>query len=116
MIDSDEAPASIYPNRGIADVLSLVSHEKNVSLKLLTHPSRCRAPTSHARHIAMYLSYVVLGRTLAEIGEAFGRDRTTVSHACAVIEDMRDDPLFDAEVARMERWLEGNGEVQHVAA
>jgi chromosomal replication initiation ATPase DnaA len=65
----------------------------------------------------MYLSYVVLGRTLSQIGEEFGRDRTTVSYACAQIEDLRDDPLFDAEVSRLEAWLETSGEeAQHAAA
>lgn len=54
----------------------------------------------------MYLSHVILGRSLAEIGSAFGRDRTTVSYACALIEDMRDDPVFDEEVSRFERRLE----------
>jgi chromosomal replication initiation ATPase DnaA len=41
-----------------------------------------------------------------EIGEAFGRDRTTVLHACGVIEDMRDDPRFDDEVSELERQIE----------
>ena len=54
----------------------------------------------------MYLSHVVLGRTLMEIGEVFGRDRTTVSYACALIEDMRDDPQFDDEVSGLERQIE----------
>jgi hypothetical protein len=25
----------------------------------------------------------------------FGRDRTTVAHACLIVEDRRDDPVFD---------------------
>jgi len=54
----------------------------------------------------MYLSHVMLGRTLAEVGEAFGRDRTTVSYACALMEDLRDDPRFDAEVADLEQQIE----------
>jgi chromosomal replication initiation ATPase DnaA len=117
MIDSAEASASSYPKRAIADVLSLVAREKNVPLHLLMHRSRCRAQASQARHLAMYLSYVVLGRTLSQIGEEFGRDRTTVSYACAQIEDLRDDPLFDAEVSRLEAWLETDGEeAQHAAA
>lgn len=117
MLDSAQATAAHYPNRPITDVISLVAREKNVPQRLLTHPSRCRATASQARHLAMYLSYVVLGRTLAEIGEEFGRDRTTVSYACAHIEDMRDDPAFDAEVARLEASLEAQeGTVHHAAA
>jgi len=117
MVDSAKPGASLYPNRVIADVISLVAQEKNVPRRLLTHRSRCRTQAVQARHLAMYLSYVVLGRTLAEIGEEFGRDRTTVSYACAHIEDMRDDPAFDAEVCRLEGWLETAGqETQNVAA
>jgi chromosomal replication initiation ATPase DnaA len=96
--------------------MSLVAREKNVPLQLITHRSRCRAQASQARHLAMYLSYVVLGRTLTEIGEEFGRDRTTVSYACAQIEDLRDDPSFDAEVTRLEHWLEASSEGVHDAA
>lgn len=117
MFDSAQASATIYPDRAIADVISLVAREKNVPQRLLTHPSRCRATASQARHLAMYLSYVVLGRTLAEIGEEFGRDRTTVSYACAHIEDLRDDPAFDAEVSRLEASLEAaDGASRHAAA
>lgn len=88
------------------DVIALVAREKRVPIRLIIHKSRCRPPTARARQLAMYLSHVVLGRSLTEIGGAFGRDRTTVSYACAVIEDMRDDPAFDEEVSALERRLE----------
>jgi len=88
------------------DVIALIAREKRIPIRLLIHRSRCRVDAARARQLAMYLSHVVLGRSLTEIGEAFGRDRTTVSHACAVIEDMRDDPRFDEEVSELERRLE----------
>jgi chromosomal replication initiation ATPase DnaA len=88
------------------DAIALIAREKNVPLHLLVHRSRCRRKTARARQLAMYLSHVVLGQTLGEIALAFGRDRTTVSHACAVIEDLRDDPAFDDEVSGYERRLE----------
>ena len=50
----------------------------------------------------MYLMHVGHRRTLTDIGEIFERDRTTVAHACARIEDMRDDRAFDADVCRLE--------------
>lgn len=87
-------------------VIALIAREKRIPIRLLIHPSRCRLGTARARQLAMYLSHVILGRSLTEIGDAFGRDRTTVSHACAVIEDLRDDPDFDAEVSGFERSLE----------
>ena len=95
------------------DVIALIARERHVPIRLLIHKSRCRSGTARARQLAMYLSHVVLGRTLTEIGDAFGRDRTTVSHACGVIEDMRDDPAFDAEVTALERRIEAlrDGEI-----
>ena len=87
-------------------VIALIAREKHIPIRLLTHPSRCRIGTARARQLAMYLSHVVLGRSLTEIGDAFGRDRTTVAYACAVIEDMRDNPVFDEEVSALERRIE----------
>ncbi|MBN9029026.1 helix-turn-helix domain-containing protein [Rhizobium sp. YJ-22] len=62
-----------------------------------------RRATAHVRQIAMYVCHVALGLSQSEIGLAFGRDRTTVGHACAVVEDRRDDPAFDEFVAAVER-------------
>ena len=55
-----------------------------------------------ARQVAMYLAHVVCGLTLTDTGRLFGRDRTTVAHACCVIEDRRDDPLFDRALDLLE--------------
>jgi chromosomal replication initiation ATPase DnaA len=54
----------------------------------------------------MYLAHVMLGESLTSVGLAFGRDRTTVSYACKLIEDLRDDPRFEAEVSALERELQ----------
>ena len=62
-----------------------------------------RRQACHTRQIAMYVCHVVLQISLSDIGAAFGRDRTTVGHACNVVEDRRDDPGFDAFVASIER-------------
>ena len=40
---------------------------------------------------------------MADIGRGFGRDRTTVVHACHLVEDLRDDEEFDRMVALTER-------------
>lgn len=72
-----------------------------------TAPSRCRAPVAQARQIAMYLTHVSFGVTLSEVGRVFGRDRTTASHACHVIEDRREDEVFDACLQRIEAALTG---------
>ena len=92
--------------RSCDEVIALVARQKNVPIRLLTHKSRSRLPAARARQLAMYLAHVVLGRSLTEIGLAFGRDRTTVSYACALIEDMRDDQRFDDEVTALEQQIE----------
>lgn len=57
----------------------------------------------HVRQIAMYVCHVALRISQSDVGDAFGRDRTTVRHACHVVEDRRDDPLFDDFVSAAER-------------
>ena len=56
-----------------------------------------------ARQIAMYLAHVGFGLSMAEVGKAFGRDRTTVVHACHLIEDRRDDVRFDQMLDHLEQ-------------
>jgi chromosomal replication initiation ATPase DnaA len=58
---------------------------------------------SRVRQIAMYVAHVVLGLSMRDVGKGFGRERTTVLHACHLIEDLRDDPDFDRFVAVTER-------------
>ena len=62
-----------------------------------------RRSTCHVRQVAMYVCHVVLRLSLSDIGDAFGRDRTTVGHACNVVEDRRDDASFDAFISAIER-------------
>lgn len=97
-------------------VLQLVAKALNVRKRLLVHPSRCMADTALARQTAMYLLHVVLGWAMADVGAVFGRDRTTVSYACAKVEDRRDDPAFEAKLNRLEqRILDLIGEDDDVA-
>lgn len=62
-----------------------------------------RRTECHIRQIAMYVCHVELGIPMSDIGPCFGRDRTTVGHACQVVEDRRDEPAFDEFVAALER-------------
>lgn len=66
-----------------------------VAPQALRGPSRGLAHVALARQVAMYLAHVVFGLRLSEVGRGFGRDRTTVAHACLVVEDRRDNPTFD---------------------
>jgi len=71
----------------------------------LSAPSRSRAPIARARQLAVYLHHVALGASLSACARSFARDRATVRHACAVIEDLRDDPRVDCWTGRLERAL-----------
>ena len=75
----------------------------NVSGKELRRLGRTAQQVARVRQLAMYVAHVTLGLSMAEIGKGFGRDRTTVLHACHLIEDMRDDGDFDRIVAMTER-------------
>ncbi len=65
-------------------------------------PSRGEAPIAFARQVAMYVAHVWFALSLTEVGRRFDRDRTTVAHACRVVEDRRDDPRIDRVVAAIE--------------
>lgn len=90
-----------------AAVLALVSRHRDVSPPLLLNRTRGDAAAAVARQLAMYLTHVVLRRSYAEVGDFFGRDRTTVAHACARIEDLRELPEVEAELERLEAELAG---------
>lgn len=64
--------------------------------------TRGRADVALARQVAMYLAHVACGMSLTDVGRMFSRDRTTVAHACAVIEDRRDDKVFDRAIELLE--------------
>jgi hypothetical protein len=66
---------------------------------------RRAAPIAFARQIAMYLAHVTLGLSYTEIGYAFRRDRTTVAHACRLVEERRDGPAFDAALLLLEDMI-----------
>jgi hypothetical protein len=86
----------------VAELVRLVAARQGIAPADLLNKSRCRAEIAAARQLAMYLTHVVLGCSLTEVGTLFGRDRTTVAYACAGIEDRRDDPVFDELVGRLE--------------
>ena len=71
----------------------------------IAFPSRGRANVARARQVAMYLAHTICGYTLTDVGEMFERDRTTVAHACRVVEDQRDDPHFDRALDLLERGV-----------
>ena len=74
-----------------------------VQRQVISQHNRGRAASAQARQVAMYLAHVACGMSLTEAGCLFGRDRTTVAHACIVVEDKRDDPVWDLTLDLLER-------------
>jgi chromosomal replication initiation ATPase DnaA len=81
---------------------SAIAHLPAASLR---HAQRGRRPVARARQTAMYLTHVAFGLSLTRVGICFGRDRTTVRHACALTEDRRDDPALELGLSALEAGL-----------
>ncbi len=79
-----------------------VAHVFGVARTEIGRSTRGRARAALARQAAMYLAHVALRMSYTDVGRAFARDRTTVAHACAVVEDRRDDPGFDRAMELLE--------------
>lgn len=90
-------------------VRQLLDHAMSRSFAIRSHDlwseTRGRPAAAFARQVAMYLAHVAFGLTLTEVGHVFARDRTTVAHACGLVEDRRDDPAFDRSLDLLEGVL-----------
>src|SRR3954454_19523810 len=65
-------------------------------------PTRGTSRAAFARQVAMYLAHTAFALSFEAISRGFDRDRTTVSHACHVVEDGRDDVWLDWRLAALE--------------
>jgi chromosomal replication initiation ATPase DnaA len=96
----------VKPHKGWREALRQVI-DPAVALVFEVDPAELDAATrrspraAFARQVAMYLTHVVCGLGMTEVGALFSRDRTTVAHACEVVEDRRDDPELDSRVERL---------------
>lgn len=59
----------------------------------------------HVRQLSMYLCHVVLQISQNDVADAFGFDRSSVSHACRIVEIRRDEAGLDHFLASVERML-----------
>ena len=91
------------PDRCIRPILEqAISKVFMVAGSDLWSGTRGKPRAALARQVAMYLAHVACGLTMTEVGQIFARDRTTVRHACGLVEDMRDEPSFDRSVELLE--------------
>ena len=83
-------------------VTGCVARDFGIDTQALSSATRRAPRVALARQVAMYLLHVDFALSFEAVGRMFGRDRTTVSHACRVIEDGRDDIWLDCRLAALE--------------
>ena len=85
---------------------ALVAQVYIVTAAELRAPTRGRPRAARARQVAMYLARGVFAMSRAQLAAEFGRDRTTVLHACEVVSRLRqEDGQFDETLCWMESQL-----------
>lgn len=90
------------PERICQWVAFCVARDFGLPMAALFAPTRGPPRAALARQIAMYLAHTGFALDLVTIGEVFERDRSTVSHACHVVEDGRDDIWMDCRLEALE--------------
>lgn len=83
----------------------VAAYAVGVTVDEIMEGPRGSASAAFARQVAMYLCHVAFEWSLARVAAAFARDRSTVAHACHVIEDRRDRPYFDDWIETLEQML-----------
>ncbi|MCF6221624.1 MAG: chromosomal replication initiator DnaA [Robiginitomaculum sp.] len=86
-------------------VCAIVSIEFGVPSVGLISPTKGPAHMSFARQVSMYLMHVVFQVRISNVGHAFTRDPSTASYACHLIENEREDLLFDQKLQKLEEFL-----------
>lgn len=92
--------------RRVRLAVGLVAYALQLSSEDIMTQRRGAADVAYGRQIAMYIVYVGFGISLARVAAAFGRDRSTVAHACHQVEDRRDDPRLDDWLDALELALQ----------
>jgi chromosomal replication initiator protein len=72
----------------IDNIKKLVASHYNIRITDLNSPRRTRM-LARPRQVAMALAKDLTQHSLPEIGEAFGKDHTTVLHACRKVLELR---------------------------
>lgn len=92
----------LQPEQICQGVTACVALDFGLDEAVLMAPTRGAPRVAFARQVAMYLAHVGFALSFETVGRVFGRDRTTISHACHVIEDSRDDIWMDCRLAALE--------------
>jgi chromosomal replication initiation ATPase DnaA len=90
-----ETPETLRRRQARLAIDLAITNVFGIGAEALWHGKRGVRDIAEARQVAMYLAHVCCRMSLTEVGAMFGRDRTTVAHACLKVEYRRDDPNFD---------------------
>ena len=90
------------PERTCQWVAFCVARDFGLDMAALFAPTRGAPRAAFARQVAMYLAHIGFELSFGTISRVFDRDRTTVSHACHVVEDGRDDIWLDCRLEALE--------------
>jgi len=101
----EEQPATLQAAKDRAKaavVVHLVALVTGAPAREILDARRAAAGVSRARWLAIYLTHVGFSIPLARVAAAFGRDRTSASHAVHQVENWRDDLGFDLALEALE--------------
>lgn len=103
MINMGAQPIELPSFTPIAAIQRVVAGSFGIALKNMLSEQR---EFAWERHVAMYLSRELTGKSLPVIGRAFFRDHTTILAACRRVEKRLDsDPLARADVEALKAAL-----------
>ena len=103
-----DAPAVLlerYRATAVAMCREMVALAFALPVEAMKSETRGCADVAFARQVAMYLAHTVFGVSQSQVAFRFHRDRSTVRHACALVEDARDDAHLNARLLRLETLL-----------
>jgi hypothetical protein len=112
--ENSSATAPSTPRRTCQWVAFCVARDFGLDMAALFAPTRGAPRAAFARQVAMYLAHTGFALSLERISRIFGRDRTTVSHACHVVEDGRDDIWLDCRLEALELFCRTGFEVLQI--
>jgi len=101
----EEQPATLQAARDRAKaalVVHLVALATGERPRDILQPTRAQSAAARARWLAMYLCHVGFSLPMMRVAAAFGRDRTSVSHAIHEVENWRSEAAFDRALSALE--------------
>ena len=102
---SFQDPAVFLHSHRAGLVQAIVGQIYIVTAAEMRAPTRGRPRAARARQVAIYLARGVFEMSRSQLAAEFGRDRTTVHHACDVVARLREeDDEFDSTL----RWMESH--------